>query len=282
MAPGDIVTFTKFLLVAVVILPIVPNQPITPFKINPLSVWWIVVAVSFVSYGGYLLQRAIGGRGGFVTAALLGGAYSSTAATVAMARSEAGSGLNYRLAGGVLLASAVALPRELILVALVCPPLAARLLPYMLSIAVAAGAVGLALATRQGGPAQAEAGEGQPRGNPLELRSAFLFAALFVATLVVTQLVSQHAGRAGVLGFSAIVGLTDISPFVVGIAGNAAHGFSLASAAAAVLVATASNNVAKGIYAMGFARGKAGRGALVSQMIMGAASLAAAVIVTGL
>lgn len=276
VSAADIVTFTKFLLVAAVILPVVPNQPVSQFRINPLTVWYVVVAVSLISYAGYLLQRALGGRGGFVAGALVGGAYSSTAATVAMARAASTGGAGgSRLAGGVLMASSMALPRWLILVALAAPPLAARLAPWMLGIMVLSCAAGLTLAVRSPEPADAGDRVG-PRGNPLELRVAFAFAALFVATLVITKLVSGALGSNGVLGLAAVVGVTDITPFVVGIAGSAATGLALHTAAAAILIAGASNAAAKGFYALGFAGRAAGRAACAWQLGMASLLLAAA------
>ncbi len=55
--PGDqVFTFTKFLLLTAVILPVVPNQIYGPFGFNPFKTWLVVVAVSAVSYASYLLQ----------------------------------------------------------------------------------------------------------------------------------------------------------------------------------------------------------------------------------
>ena len=42
----EIVTFTKFLILAVVILPAVPNQDFTRFALNPFKIWLMAVAVS--------------------------------------------------------------------------------------------------------------------------------------------------------------------------------------------------------------------------------------------
>ena len=72
--PGDeILTFTKFLLLSAVILPIVPNRTYGTFGFNPFKTWLVVVAVSAISYGSYLLQVWTQGRGGVLVAALLGG-----------------------------------------------------------------------------------------------------------------------------------------------------------------------------------------------------------------
>ena len=64
IAPEDIFTFTKFLLLTAVILPIVPNQELTPFQINPFKTWLVVVAVSSISYGIYVIQKLTKAQGG--------------------------------------------------------------------------------------------------------------------------------------------------------------------------------------------------------------------------
>ena len=78
IAPQEILTFAKFLLLTGVILPVLPNQEFGRFHINPFKTWLVVVAVSAISYGSYVLQKLTKERGGVVLAALLGGAYSST------------------------------------------------------------------------------------------------------------------------------------------------------------------------------------------------------------
>ncbi len=55
LAPHEILTFTKFLLLTAVILPTVPNTPFTQFGINPFKTWLLVVAVCGISYGSYVL-----------------------------------------------------------------------------------------------------------------------------------------------------------------------------------------------------------------------------------
>ena len=49
ITPEDVVTFTKFLLLTAVILPILPNEGFSQFQINPFKTWLVVVAVSAVS-----------------------------------------------------------------------------------------------------------------------------------------------------------------------------------------------------------------------------------------
>src|SRR5207302_11260153 len=105
IAPEEILTFTKFLLLTAVILPVVPDRDFGPFRINPAKAWLVVVAVSTVSYVSYIIQRVTKGKGGVLLAALLGGAYSSTVTTVVLAKRAARERQPHLLAGGTLIAS---------------------------------------------------------------------------------------------------------------------------------------------------------------------------------
>ena len=44
IGPEDILTFTKFLLLTAIILPILPNEEFTQYHLNPLKTWLVVVA----------------------------------------------------------------------------------------------------------------------------------------------------------------------------------------------------------------------------------------------
>src|SRR6202158_3813393 len=105
--PQEILTFAKFFLLSGVILPVLPNQEFSRFHVNFFKTWLVVVAVSTISYGSYVLQKVSKGRGGVVLAALLGGAYSSTVTTVALARRAAREQHPHLFAGGILIASGV-------------------------------------------------------------------------------------------------------------------------------------------------------------------------------
>jgi uncharacterized membrane protein (DUF4010 family) len=88
--------------------------------------------------------------------------------------------------------------------------------------------------------------------NPLELSAAALFAVLFVAISIASTWAADHFGAAGLYVIAAIVGVTDIDPFVLSIAQGGASSLTGADAAVAVLTATASNNLLKAAYTVGF------------------------------
>lgn len=258
----EILTFAKFLLLAGVILPILPNQQFGRFHINPFKTWLVVVAVSAISYGSYVLQKLTRQRGGVVLAAFLGGAYSSTVTTVVMARRSAREQHPNLFAGSILMASGVMYLRLAALLAIFNRQLLSLLaIPFFVLAALGIG-VGWLWTRREDAKSGTVPTKFEPR-NPLDLLAAFLFAGLFLGMLIATQLAVIHLGKAGVNTLAAIMGVTDVDPFIMGLTQAAGTLTAVKVAAAAVLIAAASNNVVKGIYAYSFGDRKTGVRSLV-------------------
>lgn len=253
----EILTFAKFLLLTAVILPILPKQEFGPFHINPFKTWLVVVAVSTISYGSYVLQKLTKERGGVALSALLGGAYSSTVTTVVISRRAARQERPHLFAGGILMASGVMYLRLVALVALFNRRLVVTLAPAFLVLAGVAIGGGWIWSRRPDADASQFKREFEPK-NPLELLTAFLFAGLFLAMLVATQLAVTYLGKAGVDTLAAIMGVSDVDPFIMGMTQAAGTLTPLKVASAAVLIAAASNNFVKAIYARALAGRKTG------------------------
>jgi uncharacterized membrane protein (DUF4010 family) len=259
--PEEVTTFTKFLLLTWVILPLVPDHDFGPFSINPFKTWLVVVAVSGVSYASYLLLKAVKGRGGIFLSGVLGGFYSSTITTVVLARRAAGGHHPHDYSGSILTASGLMYLRIVGLVWLFNAALARTLAPtfaVLAALAIAAGWFWHRLPDEQGDdpPALSQA------HNPLELRTAFLFAILFVVIVMATHLVLTYLGRRGFYTLAAIMGVTDVDPFIMGMTHEAGTTTSLQLAGVGILIAAACNNLVKGCYAFSLARGRAGRWSL--------------------
>jgi uncharacterized membrane protein (DUF4010 family) len=268
----EVLAFTKFLVLGVVILPVLPDRSFTRFEINPFRTWLVLVAVSGLSYASYVLQRWLKERGGVLLTALLGGAYSSTATTVVLARRAKDSAAPRLYAGSILAASGVMYLRMTALLLLFDPPLAVALAPGFIGLAVVAIGAGVLLALRQAG-ARGGASTAGIATNPLELRPAFLFASAFLVVLVLTKLAIEYVGRAGLYGLAALTGLSDVDPFVLGLAQSGGRAEPLTVAASAIVIAAAANNVAKGIYAYAFADRATGRLAVALLAVLAVAGL---------
>jgi uncharacterized membrane protein (DUF4010 family) len=244
----DVLTFAKFLLLSAVILPLLPNEQLGQFQINPFNTWLVVVAVSAVSYGSYVLQRLTKAQGGVILAALLGGAYSSTVTTVVLARRSVREQQARLFAGGILIASGMMYLRLTILLALFNRELMQLLAPFFLVLAVVAIGIGWLWSRRGDANAAKLIREFEPK-NPLEISAALLFALLFVAMLAATHLAIEYLGVTGVYILAAVTGVTDVDPFIMGMTQSASTPALLQVASSAIVVAASSNNVAKGIYA---------------------------------
>jgi uncharacterized membrane protein (DUF4010 family) len=258
--PHEILTFTKFLLLTAVILPILPNESFSRFQINPFRTWLIVVAVSTVSYGSYLLLQATKGSG-ILLSAVLGGIYSSTVTTVALAKRSAGETHPHLFAGATLLASASMYLRLTILVGIFNLHLLRLLAVPFLSLAGAAALSGILYSRRPDGQ-QEELHRQFQHENPLELRAAFFFAGIFLLILMATRAVLGYMGNRGAYFLGAVIGFADVDPFIMSMTQAAGSGILTVSAGAIVLAA-ASNNLAKGFYAYFFGSRRAGVESLV-------------------
>ena len=269
IAPEDIFTFTKFLLLTAVILPVVPNQEFTPYLINPFKTWLVVVAVSGISYGSYVIQKLAKGRGGLLLAAILGGAYSSTLTTIVLAKRATRDAREYLVSGAILIASGVMYLRLAVLLALFNRELMTRLAPTFLVLAAVGIGTGWLWSRRDrsisGQPIEAP----EPR-NPLEVRTASGFALLFVAMLIASDLAVTHFGKLGIYALAALMGVTDVDPFIMSMTQAAPASTASGLAASAILIAAAGNNIAKGVYA--FVLSPRGTGAKSLLLLLGLAA----------
>jgi uncharacterized membrane protein (DUF4010 family) len=271
----------RFLLLVGVILPAVPNRGFTAYEINPFTICLVVVAVSGISYLSYLLQRFWRREGGLFLAGILGGAYSSTATTVALARSaRQATQPSAAYVGAIVAATGMMYLRLWVLVALFAPELARELTAVFLPLGLAAIGFAVFASRRRAAdalPAEAAAaGDDRRRAtaNPLELSSALTFAGLFVLVLVLTRIIAGRFGGTGLVVMAAIMGTTDVDPFILGLTQQAAAAPTLAVAALAVVVAAAANNLMKGVYACAFGPRSVGTPSLLILTSLAAASVA--------
>jgi uncharacterized membrane protein (DUF4010 family) len=256
----ELLTAGKFLILVGIILPLIPDQPLmaaTP--LTPYHVWLAVVAVCTLSYVSYLLQKYAPVRNWTLVPAVLGGIYSSTATTVVLARRQREAAVaRSDLAAGIMTATAMMYLRLEVIIAVFNLRFAWALAPAMGALF----AIGAALAIyewRRSAKRQSDWSLQLPATNPLQIPTAMIFAAIFVVISVVSAAIRDTFGQTGVLTFAALVGVTDIDPFVINIAQGGVAGLSISALCAAILIAASSNNIAKGVYALGFGGGKFSR-----------------------
>ena len=275
---AEIVNAGRFLLLTGFVLPLLPDTPVTDLTpITPHQVWLAMVAVCTVSYASYLLQRYVAPPGAGLLVALLGGLYSSTAATLVLARRARDDVSAVRQSeAGIVLATAVMYLRLLIIIFVFSHDLAMALAPPLLVLS----ALGLAMALGWywiGGPRRTDAGQAAAPANPLELVTAATFAVLFVVISIASAWATLRFGSAGIYALAAIVGVSDIDPFVLNLAQGDMVQITVRVGAGAILVAASSNNVVKAVYAVVYSGARV-RVAPAALAVLAACGIAAAVV----
>ncbi len=213
----DVEIIVRFVLIALVILPVLPDRDLGPYgAFNPFTAWFMVVLIVAINLVGFIAFRLVGARAGGWLAGLLGGLVSSTATTI----SYAGLSKREREFGAVaalviLVASAVVYGRVLFELAVVAPGLVSDMAgPAVVFTAVLLG-LGAAVFSRVRSKADTELPE---RENPARIRQALVFAGLYVVILVGVAAARELVGGEAVYAVAFISGLTDVDALTLSVA----------------------------------------------------------------
>jgi uncharacterized membrane protein (DUF4010 family) len=244
----DVVAALKFLIVAVVVLPLLPDRGLGPYgAINPRSLGWMVVLISGISFVGYAAVRALGPTRGLGLTGLVGGLASSTAVTLAMAaRAREEPRLAEHCALAVAASSTVMCARVAVLVWVLNAPLLGPLWPPLAGMGL--GGLAAWLWLRRRARAREAAGD-LAIGNPFELSTAFKFGLLYAAVLLFSRFAADQLGAGGVYAAGLVSGTADVDPITLSMAGMAGGAVPWRVAATAVALGLFANTVAKGAMA---------------------------------
>lgn len=274
----------KFLVVAFVILPVLPDRPLGPYGVlNPAKVWLLVVLLTGIGWFGYIGVRALGPRRGLLVTGLAGGFVSASATTASMGRlSRTVDGVRAPLAGA-LLASVSTFIQLLLVIGVVNGDVLRRLWPAAVAGAVSLVAIAALVYRGSGrshsaGPADDPGAAPEvPAGRPFALRPALILAALLTFALLVGRWGSETLGPNGAVLAAGAAGLADAHAGSVAAASLAARGdITTTTALLAVAAAFGSNLIVKIVLAftaggrrfgMGFSAGIAAPAAIFAAAI---------------
>jgi uncharacterized membrane protein (DUF4010 family) len=234
----------KFLLITIIIFPALPDKNYTQFNLNPSHIWQIVIMVSTIGFVGYFLMKKLGDKLGLWLSGLLGGLVSSTAVCIAVGRiaeKDPAQGKNALQAS--ILACSIMYIRILVIVWIVNNSII-YLLWWKLVLLSLTGLI-LAFTLKFNGPQPLDHSDSTIQ-NPFEIKPALIFAALFVFLTIVTVWVKNFFGSLGLLVLSAIVGVTDIDPFILSLINGVSHIEPII--VSAIIIAMMSNTIIKVVY----------------------------------
>jgi uncharacterized membrane protein (DUF4010 family) len=237
---------SQFAVLALVVLPLLPDREIGPYGgISPRGLWIIVLLISGLNFAGYLARRAVGATRGYGVAGALGGLVSSTAVTLGFSRQSRTEEQHARALGaGIVAACSIPFARVLAIGGAIEPSIVSPLLPWVLP-PLAVGAVLTILALRRNEETGEAANDGIEVRSPLRLGSALQMAILFQLALVAMRFVQQRWGSLGVVGTAAVLGLTDVDAVTLSMARLSADEAQAVLAARAIAAALAVNTLVK-------------------------------------
>ncbi|WP_438969597.1 MgtC/SapB family protein [Methylophaga sp.] len=213
----------KLLLISVVMLPVLPDQGYGPWQsLNPYRIWLMVVLIATISFAGYFAIKIGGARRGILFTGLFGGLASSTAVTLHLSRlGKQNADLVSIVASAILIACGTMYLRIIIVIALLAPSLLSSIWWLMLLMATLTffplvfyqkGSVGHQLLNTS-----------STLKNPLDLKMAFGFGAILTIVMLLSVVLRQVYGDAGLMTLAAMSGIADVDAILlslIGIAGN--------------------------------------------------------------
>jgi uncharacterized membrane protein (DUF4010 family) len=225
-----------------IILPLLPNRAVDPWGgLNPWEIWFFTVLTAAISFLGYVATRLLGQARGLLVSALAGAVVSSTATTVALARTALAGGNPLPLAGAAALAAVVSILRVCVIVLVVEPSPISSIAPAALAAALCFAACGALLLLNSDG----QASSGTPPRNPFELGPLLLFALLFAIVSTANAALAGRAGGSSLLVTSALSGTFDVDVAVLSTLRLVGQSVTSEMAGTFVLAALAANAVGR-------------------------------------
>jgi uncharacterized membrane protein (DUF4010 family) len=213
---ADLKAIMQLVLIAMVILPILPDKAYGPYGVlNPFRIWLIVVLIVGVSVGAFFVFKFFGAKAGTLLGGILGGIISSTATTVGYARRSRTRAESSNLAAAVvMIAATIVFLRLGFEISLVAPDALAALGAPLGAMTgwMALVTAGMLLAGR------GQHTEAPVEGRVAELKVAVVFGVLYAGILFAVAAARAHFGHAGMYSVAALSGLTDMDAITLSTA----------------------------------------------------------------
>jgi uncharacterized membrane protein (DUF4010 family) len=218
MGERDLTSIFRLVLIALVILPLLPDRTFGPYDVlNPFRTWLMVVLIVGIGLGAYVVRKLITAPIGIVVAGVLGGLVSSTATTLSEARrARAGTGGDHGAAAAVIIviASTMMFARVVVEVLVVAPSTAAALLPPLAAMLGTFALIAAIMWLRARGAASRTLEDPAPSDLP----AAIVFGLLYAVVLFGVAAAEEHFGDSGLYVVAAISGLHDMDAITLSTA----------------------------------------------------------------
>lgn len=247
ITPGDFNASILLLAMTFLILPILPDEMIGPYKLfNPYKTWLMAIIIAAISFVGYVAIKILGNKRGVLLTGLFGGLISSTAVSVSLSQmyTTQKAYLN-NFAAGIAMACTLMYVRVLFEAFVINQKVAMMLLlPY--AAASLSGLIFVYILYKHAKTAAFDLEKTDIAENPLQLSEAVKFGILFGVIYGAISIVQNHYGNIGVYIISILSGITDVDAITLSLAQlSSDQKLSLQVSVNGIVIASITNSLIK-------------------------------------
>jgi uncharacterized membrane protein (DUF4010 family) len=269
---SELNAFISFAIVALVILPFLPNQTyalsdvpfiknlLTRFDFpaekaatvalfNPFKTWLIVALITGIDILGYVLERTFGQKRGWLLASIAGGFISSTATTQSLAQQSKETPVVSPLLAAAIVANLASFFQIGLVLLAINSLFFLRVLPSLLLLIISGSIVSVYfLLKREKGRKTTRKITGVKTHEIFNLAPALKFALLFLVINIISKLSLLFFGNNAFLLTTGIGALAGLDAVMINTAELAGRNVEYQLAGVAFLLANAVNLSAKSVY----------------------------------
>jgi uncharacterized membrane protein (DUF4010 family) len=274
---SEINAFISYAIIALVVLPFLPNQSfilsdipnleeiLSSYNINlgilknieilnPSRLWMIVALITGVDVAGYILEKTVGQKKGWLLTSMAGGFISSTATTQSLAQQSKKSANTNALVAAAIFANLTSFIQMFILIALINSLFLVRSTIFILSIILSSFAAGIFFLQKKEKIDLKKTKESLKQVKIFALGPALKFALLFSLIKLASKLSLVFFGQNGFLAATALGSLAGLDAIIINTSELAANTITFKTGILALILANAINLLSKVVYS--FTQGK--------------------------
>ncbi|QQS28520.1 MAG: MgtC/SapB family protein [Sphingobacteriales bacterium] len=248
----EVYAFLKFVVIALLILPFLPNDTYGPYSVlNPSEIGWVIVLTSAIGFIGYLLVKFIGPNKGIILTGIFGGLVSSTAVTWNFSKkSHEMPQYTRHCAIAIISASLIMIVRVAFWIYLFNSAILPKLLPVLFLLLLTS--MGIIWYWVHQIVSSSKPDTKVELGNPLQLKDALFFGILYGSILLLVSFANDYLGNKGLYLASTIAALSDIDAITISLSKLSSNTTAAKTVQISILLATISNTAVKMIIALWF------------------------------
>lgn len=272
--------FISYAIIALVILPFLPNTSYTIASIpglikilsaygidlsslyhleliNPFNLWRVIAIITGVEVAGYFLKKNFGQKKGLFMTSIAGGFISSTSTTLALANQSKTSKNIDRLTGAAVLANLSSFFQHFVLIASVNAIFLTKNTIYLIAISITSLIIVLYLFKHKKTSASETELKNQEENQTnhiFSLKPALQFAVIFLLVKILSQSALTLFGETGFLVTIIIASVTGMDAVTINLSQFAGQTINYQMGVFAFIIANAVNLIGKSIFS--FIQGK--------------------------